>query len=249
MPAAQGDAYATDVEEDDVDECHKNDFLPKDVAGILEVHNNDECEVASDLSAIQSKENKPTQKKKRKNAEAVLWKTKSSLKKIPEANVLHLADSHPHLALLGPVALLPLLFNEDIYSLIACETERYASQRNEVIYLILQEIRAFVGIFLLIGYNCRPRQRLYWSKDDDINCPLISSSMSSKRFEDIKKLILFNKKRLEPKSFHFCLESVDCKNINYFFALANQWLLMNKIKVVYGISNVIVRFCHITVVH
>ena len=33
LPPAQGDAYATDVEEDDVDECHKNDLLPNDVAG------------------------------------------------------------------------------------------------------------------------------------------------------------------------------------------------------------------------
>ena len=49
LPPAQGDAYATDV-----DECHKNDLLPNDVAGTLEVHNNDECEVASDVSAVQS---------------------------------------------------------------------------------------------------------------------------------------------------------------------------------------------------
>ena len=28
LPPAQGDSYASDVEEDDVDECHKNDFLP-----------------------------------------------------------------------------------------------------------------------------------------------------------------------------------------------------------------------------
>ena len=27
LPPAQGDAYATDVEEDDVDECHKNYLL------------------------------------------------------------------------------------------------------------------------------------------------------------------------------------------------------------------------------
>ena len=67
LPPAQGDAYATYVEEDDVDECHKNDFLPNDVAGTLEMHNNDECEVASDVSAVQSKENKPPSKKKRKN--------------------------------------------------------------------------------------------------------------------------------------------------------------------------------------
>ena len=94
LPPAQVDAYATYVEEDEVDECHKNDLLSSNVTGTLEVHNNDECEVASDVSAIHSKENKPPPKKKRKNAEAVLWKKKSSLKEIPEANVMHLADSH-----------------------------------------------------------------------------------------------------------------------------------------------------------
>ena len=52
---AQGDAYATNVEEGDVDKCHKNDLLPNDVAGTLEVHKNDECKVASDVSAVQSK--------------------------------------------------------------------------------------------------------------------------------------------------------------------------------------------------
>ena len=35
LPPAQSNAYTTDVEEDDVDECHKNDFLPNDVAGTL----------------------------------------------------------------------------------------------------------------------------------------------------------------------------------------------------------------------
>ena len=105
---------------------------------------------------------------------------------------MHLADSQPHLALLEPVALFRLLFNEEIYSLIACEAERYASQWNEIIHLTPLKIEGFVGILLLTGYNSRPRQRLYWSKDDDISCPLISRSMSRKRFEDIKKLIHFS---------------------------------------------------------
>ena len=42
LPSEQDDTYATDVEDDDVDECHKNDLLPSIVAGTLEVHNNDE---------------------------------------------------------------------------------------------------------------------------------------------------------------------------------------------------------------
>ena len=32
LPPEQGDSYATDVEEDDVDVGHKNDLLPNDVA-------------------------------------------------------------------------------------------------------------------------------------------------------------------------------------------------------------------------
>ena len=33
LPPVHSDSYAIDVEEDDVDECHRNDLLPNDVAG------------------------------------------------------------------------------------------------------------------------------------------------------------------------------------------------------------------------
>ena len=98
---------------------------------------------------------------------------------------MHLADSHPHLALLEPVALFRLLISEAIYSLIACETS------DMRLYLAPQEIEAFVGILLLTGYNTRPRQHLHWSKNNDISFPLISRSMPRKRFEDIMKSIYF----------------------------------------------------------
>ena len=104
---------------------------------------------------------------------------------------MHLADSHPHLALLEPVALFQLLFNDEIRNLIAYETERYAFQHDEAIHVTKQEIEAFIGILLLTEYNSGPRRRLYWSKDDDISCPLILRSMSRKKFEDVKKYIHF----------------------------------------------------------
>ena len=106
LPPVHGDSCATDVEENDVDECDRNDLLSNDVAGTLEVHkhSNNQCETASNIPAIQSEENKQSPKKKSKNTEAVAWK-KTSLKKIPEATAVHLADSHPHLALLEPVGL------------------------------------------------------------------------------------------------------------------------------------------------
>ena len=64
LPPAQGDAYATNVEEGDVDECHRNDLLPNDVAVTLEIHNNDECKVAFDVSAVQSKKTNHHQRKR-----------------------------------------------------------------------------------------------------------------------------------------------------------------------------------------
>ena len=193
LPPVHGDSYATDVEEDDVDECHRNHLLPNNVAGTLEVHkhNKDQGKVTSNVPAVKSEENKRLTKKKRKNAEPVAWKKKTSLKEIPEVTAVHLAESYPHLALLEPVALFRLLFNDDICSPIACETERYASQRNVAIHVTKQKIEAFIGIPLLTGYNSQPRQHLYWSKDDNISCPLISRSMSRKRFEDIKNYIHF----------------------------------------------------------
>ena len=38
----QRDRYATDLEEDDEEICHRGDSLPNDVARILEVHKRDD---------------------------------------------------------------------------------------------------------------------------------------------------------------------------------------------------------------
>ena len=145
-----------------------------------------------ELFKIEGKISQPpsTRRKKVKPA-AVNWRQKQNLKETPEENFRYLAKSHPHLALLEPIALFRLLFNDEIRNLIATETKRYASQQNESYYLQQLKIDTFIGIILLTGYNSRPRQRLYWSKADNVAIPLISRSMSRKRFEDMQKFIHF----------------------------------------------------------
>ena len=54
---------------------------------------------------------------------------------MPEENFTYSANSHPHLALLEPIALFRLLLNDEIRDLIATETKRYTSQQNELFYL------------------------------------------------------------------------------------------------------------------
>ena len=182
--------------EEEEDICHKNDKLLNAVVGFLEVHkkNSYENEVDSDMSeTVQIEETSKhlTNKKKKKEGNAVKWGKKQCLKEIPEANITDLANSHPHLVVVESVALFRFLFNNEICSLIATKTERYASQQNELFHLEQHEIDTFIVIILLTGYNGRPRQRLYWSKDEDVVNPLVSRSMSRKRFEDIKKYIHF----------------------------------------------------------
>ena len=107
--------------------------MPDDVVGFLEGHkkNSDENKVDSDISETvqieESSKHLPNKKKRKKESAAVKWGKKQCLKEIPEANITDLANSHPHLVVLEPVALFRLLFNNEICSLIAAETERYAS--------------------------------------------------------------------------------------------------------------------------
>ena len=65
---------------------------------------------------------------------AVNWRKKQNLKEKPEENFTYLAHGHPHLALLEPIALFRLLFNDEIRDQIATERKQYASQQNELFY-------------------------------------------------------------------------------------------------------------------
>ena len=62
-------------------------------------------------------------------------------------------------------------------------------KKNQPINISAQEIETFLTVIILTGYNSRPRQRLYWSKDDDVTCLVVWQSMARKRFEDRKRYL------------------------------------------------------------
>ena len=65
----------------------------------------------------------------------------------------------------------------------AISLERYALQYHETIRFSKDEICSFVAIILLCGYHARPRQRQYWSQDDDLACSAVIKIMIRNRFE------------------------------------------------------------------
>ncbi|XP_003381487.1 conserved hypothetical protein [Trichinella spiralis] len=52
-----------------------------------------------------------------------------------------------------------------------------------------QEIRQFIGVILLSGYNCQPEAKHYWSTQPDIGAQGAISCMSHNRFMEIKNYL------------------------------------------------------------
>ena len=55
---------------------------------------------------------------------------------------------------------------ERLFSLLKTESERYAEQNGRMFQTKLEELCAFLGIYILTGIHKLPRMRDYWSIDE-----------------------------------------------------------------------------------
>ena len=60
-------------------------------------------------------------------------------------------------------------------------------QNNPAFDVTAEEIRVFLGILLVSGYNTLPEEDLYWSNQPDLGVKLVSDSICSKQFAQIKR--------------------------------------------------------------
>lgn len=83
-------------------------------------------------------------------------------------------------------------FDEEVFEMIILNTKLYASQHNYHDFQItVGELKIFLGVLLLSGYHSLPRERLYWSLDEDCHVSITSKAMSRNRFMEIKKFLHF----------------------------------------------------------
>jgi hypothetical protein len=72
------------------------------------------------------------------------------------------------------------------------ESIRYAHQKGRHSFnFTVSDLCSYVAILFTTGFNKRPQEWMYWSKDEAIECPFIAKIMSSKRFQEIKRNIHF----------------------------------------------------------
>lgn len=74
-------------------------------------------------------------------------------------------------------------------SLIAEQSNLYASQKNADFEVFEYEIRRFIGILFLSGYHTLPQVRHYWSNEPDFGVEIVKQSLPRNRFDTIKRFI------------------------------------------------------------
>ncbi|CAG5033770.1 unnamed protein product [Parnassius apollo] len=93
-----------------------------------------------------------------------------------------------------PVTVFEKFFTDEVYDLIIYQTNLYAEQRKDEGWTQLdkKELKAFVGIFIIMGYNILPSIDFYWSSDPGFRVDEIAETMTVKRFKKILRNLHVN---------------------------------------------------------
>ena len=88
----------------------------------------------------------------------------------------------------SPTDLFMRFYDNEIIDLIISESIRYARQKNDNSFsLTRDELYQFLGFAILTGYHQLPRERMYFSNDEDIKVELVSNTFQRGKFLKIKK--------------------------------------------------------------
>ena len=127
-------------------------------------------------------------KAKHKKKEKIAWKKNRKISKsLPQPTLISLKEINPELLELSAFQLFQLYFNKDVNNLAKTEFKRYAKQKlNHKFYLLQSDLDAFVGTVLLSGCHTLPQEHLYWCNDEDVGINIVKKKISQNRFQEIK---------------------------------------------------------------
>lgn len=102
----------------------------------------------------------------------------------------------------SPIDIFKLFFDDDILHTFKTQSELYAAQCNQQFFTSVEELQAFFGCLIIMGFHKLPTIRSYWSTDANFQVPRISSMMSLKRFLSILRFLYLNNNLSMPKRGH-----------------------------------------------
>ena len=94
---------------------------------------------------------------------------------------------------MSPTDLFELFFDNDVLTLICEQSNKYALEKGAVLWdeLGIDELRCYMGIILLSGYNQLPGRKMYWEEAPDVHNSMVSDAMRRNRFLEIMRYIHF----------------------------------------------------------
>ena len=96
-----------------------------------------------------------------------------------------------------PLHMFAQFFTDELLSLIVRETNRFAAQCLEANNTSgswetdMEEVRAYLGLMVVMGISRLPEIRDYWSTDPKLHNTFVSSRITRNRFEEITRYLHF----------------------------------------------------------
>lgn len=92
----------------------------------------------------------------------------------------------------SPLELFEMFFDDDIINLLLSETKAYALFKNcPDPKVSAKEMKCYLAILILTGYNELPGKRFYWDTESDMRNQLVYNSMRRNRFLEISRFLHF----------------------------------------------------------
>ncbi|XP_044729481.1 piggyBac transposable element-derived protein 3-like [Chrysoperla carnea] len=116
----------------------------------------------------------------------------------------------------NPLEFFEMFFDDEVLELLRSSTEKNAIVKGHVNFrLTIEEVKNFIGILLLSGYNSASRYRLYWDQNIDTHHPGVTSCMTRNRFEELLRF------------FHAC-DNSNLPPDDKFGKVRPLWNMMNE---------------------
>ena len=92
---------------------------------------------------------------------------------------------------MSPTAIFDLYFDEEVINYLTKMTNLYAhrDRGKHNFHVEHSEMRLFLAMLLLSGYNVLTRRRMYWENSEDVKNDSMSRAMSRNRFEEILSVL------------------------------------------------------------
>jgi hypothetical protein len=84
-----------------------------------------------------------------------------------------------------PLCFFFAFFDEDLLDMIHFQTNWKSVQKGKPASVTKNEIKVFIGINIVMGYNGRNQLRHYWSSSQDMGVSIIQAAMSCDHFIEI----------------------------------------------------------------